>query len=135
MGKTSFSLVLPILLHASVYGQGLEYWQSIETPGSVPGIFISGLNTRILRQIIEAYQELPATVWKRLVEVRTESGRLIGLYLVFNLHGSYFSYNPSRGSQRIWPNARSADSLARATNPGVTVTGSFVDAPRTLAAE
>jgi hypothetical protein len=46
-------------------------------------------------------------------------------YLIFNLHGTFFSYSPDGGSRRIWPAGNSATALARAIKPGSLVTGVF----------
>jgi hypothetical protein len=75
--------------------------------------------------LLRAHDELPSTVWKRLLQVQTLDGNVVARYLVFNLHGTFFSYSPEGGSKRIWPAGRSAGAFARATSPGTFVTGVF----------
>ncbi|MEY2604696.1 MAG: hypothetical protein QOH31_2491 [Verrucomicrobiota bacterium] len=42
---------------------------------------------------------------------------VLGHYLIFNLHGTFFSYSPDGRSKRIWPAGQSATALARAIYP------------------
>jgi hypothetical protein len=75
--------------------------------------------------LLRAHEELPAAVWKRLLQVQTLEGNVVARYLIFNLHGTFFSYSPDGGSKRIWPVGRSAGAFARAASPGSFVTGVF----------
>jgi len=70
-----------------------------------------------LINVLRAHDELPAAVWKRLLEVQGKNGTVLGHYLIFNLHGTFFSYSPHGGSKRIWPAGRSATAFARAIYP------------------
>jgi hypothetical protein len=75
--------------------------------------------------LLRAHDELPSAVWKRLLQVQTLDGAVVARYLIFNLHGTFFSYSPEGGSKRIWPAGRSAGAFARATSSGTFVTGVF----------
>jgi hypothetical protein len=75
--------------------------------------------------LLQAHDELPAPVWKRLLEVQGPNGAVLGHYLIFNLHGTFFSYAPDGGSRRIWPAGTSPTAFARATHPGSAVIGIF----------
>jgi hypothetical protein len=79
----------------------------------------------IVRTLLRAHDELPSTIWKRLLEVQNLDGTVLAHYLLFNLHGTFFSYSPDGGSRRIWPAGNSATALARAIKPGSLVTGVF----------
>jgi hypothetical protein len=83
--------------------------------GAVPQISIRSDSTVI--NLLRAHDELPAAVWKRLLEVHSMNGTVLGHYLIFNLHGTFFSYSPDGGSKRIWPAGRSATAFGRAIYP------------------
>jgi hypothetical protein len=75
-------------------------------------------NANDISSILEAARELPPPVWKRVIEVRSPDGRTLRHYLIFKLHGTFFSYRYEEGSRRIWPVGVSATSFARAAMPG-----------------
>jgi hypothetical protein len=79
----------------------------------------------VVVNLLRAHDELPAAVWKRLLEVRDRNGAMLAHYLIFNLHGTFFSYSPRSGSKRIWPAGVSATAFARAANADSSVTGVF----------
>lgn len=79
------------------------------------------------RSVMAAHDELPAPIWKRVLEVRVSPGNEVRYYLVFNLHHTFFCYSARDGSQRIWPAGTSAAALARAISPSSEVTASFAE--------
>jgi hypothetical protein len=79
----------------------------------------------VVVNLLRAHDELPAAVWKRLLEVQDRNGTALAHYLIFNLHGTFFSYSPHGGSKRIWPAGVSATAFARAANGDSPVTGIF----------
>ena len=70
-----------------------------------------------IKSVLEADAELPSPIWRVLVEARSAGGRDVQYFLVFNLHGTYFSYDAKNGSRRIWPSNRTPIALARAAMP------------------
>jgi hypothetical protein len=58
---------------------------------------------------------------------------VLGHYLIFNLHGTFFCYSPDGGSRRIWPVGRSATAFARATTLHSLVTDIFFGPSRIVA--
>lgn len=78
------------------------------------------------RFIVAAHDELPAPIWKRILEVHLLAGNTVRRYLVFNIHHTFFCYSARDGSRRIWPAAASPAALARAILPSSELTGHFV---------
>jgi hypothetical protein len=78
------------------------------------------------RFVVAAHDELPAPIWKRVLEVRDSSGNTIRHYLVFNIHHTFFCYSAQDGSRRIWPMNTSPVGLARAISPSAQLTALFV---------
>jgi hypothetical protein len=86
----------------------------------------AGLKTNsATRAILQADDELPASIWRQILATHAADGRETGYFLVFKLHGTYFSYDFKNGSRRIWPVDASARALARAITP-LAVEGAFV---------
>jgi hypothetical protein len=79
------------------------------------------------RFVVAAHDELPAPIWKRVLEVRFLPGNTIRHYLVFNLHHTFFCYSAEDGSRRIWPADQSPAALARAISPSSELAASFVE--------
>lgn len=79
------------------------------------------------RFVVAAHDELPAPIWKRVLEVRFLPGNRVRHYLVFNLHHTFFCYSAEDGSRRIWPANTSPAALARAILPSSELTASFVE--------
>jgi hypothetical protein len=86
-----------------------------------------------VRNLLLAHDELPPTVWKRLLEVQNSDGEVLAHYLIFDLHGTFFSYSPEEGSRRIWPASKSATAFAHAVHPGSGVIGIFFAPSSTVA--
>ncbi|MBW0000788.1 MAG: hypothetical protein JO015_16955 [Verrucomicrobia bacterium] len=78
------------------------------------------------RFVVAAHDELPAPIWKRVLEVRLLPGNTVRHYLVFNLHHTFFCYSAHDGSRRIWPAGTNPAALARAISPATALTASFV---------
>jgi hypothetical protein len=86
----------------------------------------AGLKTdSATKAVLQASDELPASIWKRIIVARSADGREIGYFLVFKLHGTYFSYDVKNGSRRIWPVNASARALAYAIT-SLAAEGTFV---------
>jgi hypothetical protein len=79
------------------------------------------------RYVVAAHDELPAPIWKRVLEVHVLPGNTIRHYLVFNLHHTFFCYSAEDGSRRIWPADTSPAALARAISPVPALAASFVE--------
>jgi hypothetical protein len=79
------------------------------------------------RFVVAAHAELPASIWKRVLEVRLLPGNAVHHYLVFNLHHTFFCYSAEDGSRRIWPAGTSPAALAHAISPAPELTASFVE--------
>lgn len=79
------------------------------------------------RFVVAAHDELPAPIWKRVLEVRLLPGNTVRHYLVFNLHHTFFCYSAEDGSRRIWPAGTSPAALARAISPATVLAASFVE--------
>jgi hypothetical protein len=79
------------------------------------------------RFVVAAHDELPAPIWKRVLEVHLLPGNTVRHYLVFNLHHTFFCYSAEDGSRRIWPAGTSPASLAHAILPAPALTASFVE--------
>jgi hypothetical protein len=77
------------------------------------------------KSVLEAGDELPAPIWKRIIAARSADGRDIAYFLIFKLHDTYFSYDIKNGSRRIWPIDASARALAHAAMP-TAFEGTFV---------
>lgn len=87
------------------------------------------------RCVVAAHDELPAPIWKRVLEVRLSPGNAVRHYLVFNLHHTFFCYSADDGSRRIWPAGTSPTALARAISPSPELTACFVEAANLRPAE
>jgi hypothetical protein len=133
---------LPVLLSLSIaialLGQTPRGWAEPSRTRHRIAKSISGEETSSSRPILgdgavlnllRASNELPAVVWKRLLEVQSANGTVLGYYLIFNLHGTFFAYSPNGGSRRIWPAGKSPTAFARATFPGSSVSGIFFAFP------
>ena len=87
------------------------------------------------RFVVDAHDELPAPIWKRVLEVRLLPGNTVRHYLVFNLHHTFFCYSAEDGSRRIWPAGTSPAALARAIAPSPALIASFVQPAELRTAE
>jgi hypothetical protein len=92
----------------------------------VPAVASSHLDAAT-RFVMAAHDELPAPIWKRVLEVRLLPGNTVCHYLVFNIHHTFFCYSAEDGSRRIWPAGTSPAALARAISPSSALTASFVE--------
>jgi hypothetical protein len=128
--SVSFSLVVAIALLGKPVGSCAEPTGPHHKSGRSTTQEEVSANTvvpadSIVRTLLRAHDELPSTIWKRLLEVQNLDGSVLTHYLIFNLHGTFFSYSPDGGSKRIWPAGNSATAFARATKPGSLVNGVF----------
>jgi hypothetical protein len=106
------------LVHMKGFVQSLAPFALLVTVFAFPDISSAGpkINSAI-KSVLEANGELPPPIWRVLVEARSGDGHEVQYFLVFNLHGTYFSYDAKNGSRRIWPSNRTPIALARAAMP------------------
>ena len=95
---------------------------------AAPTVAVASHLDAATRFVVAAHDELPAPVWKRLLEVHLLPGNTVRRYLVFSLHHTYFCYSAADGSRRIWPAGTSPAALARAISPPSSwLTAHFVE--------